>query len=572
MTMKKTYNIFILILFMSIVWGANVGLAAEPSMSTYTCYPIFMVSTVEPNILVMLDNSGSMNSAAYSGNYDHSTEYYGYFEPFKMYNYASNVFTRNAGGGWDGNFLNWLCMRRIDVARKALMGGKATSRSGGGNQQNIGETGAGWDFTKSYNDTDSVTPLASGTNYSYDVEDGDFIVNGTTYSIVVQKDSTLSDEADNFVDGNIAGIFQRLSSKARWGNAFFETGTGSNESGASIDHVIGTNMTTLITDFQNTACDTWTPLGEAYYIAMQYFKQDDEDGTLDYANGAADNANIGDDPYYNGSEYVKCAKSFVLLLTDGASTKDAKVPAMYKDYADAFDTWVDADDGTDCDEDTGTGCEYGSGGTDYLKDIAYWARVNDLRSSSVGKTELDGDQNLILYAIYAFGNDTNAEKLLKEAAKNGGFEEKDGTTGPSSQSEWDLDNDNLPDTYFRADTGTNLEAKILEAINAILERAASGTAVSVLATSSEGEGNLVQAYFRPVKTVGTTDIKWLGYLQSTWVDAYGNMREDSNTNQRTYRLLAIQRMIWTKSRLSGRLEAYWHSGVLLPEVFLPTLT
>jgi type IV pilus assembly protein PilY1 len=505
-------------------------------MSTYTCYPVFQVNTTEPNILVVLDNSGSMNAQAYEGAYDHGTEYYGYFEPYKTYSHASNVFTRNAAGSWDGNFLNWLTMRRIDLARKALMGGKATSRTGGGNQQNIGETGAGYDFVKSYNDTDGVTPLSSGTTYNYVVSGGNFEVNSTSYTIVVQKDATLPDEADNFVNGNIAGVFQKLASKARWGNAFFEFGTGSNESGASIQNTIGTNMTTLITDFQNTACDTWTPLAEAYYIAMQYFKQDDEDATLDYANNAAANLNIGDDPWYNGSEYVTCAKSFVLLLSDGVSNKDAMIPAMYKDYADAFDTFLGAgvgvsDDGMACDEDTETGCEYNGGGTDYLKDVAYWARVNDLRSSSVGKTELSGDQNLILYAIYAFGNDANAENLIKEAAKNGGYVEKDGTTGPSSTSEWDADSDGDPDTYFRADTGTNLESKILQAINAILERSASGTAVSVLATSSEGEGNLIQAYFRPVKTVGTTDINWLGYLQSLWVDSYGNMREDTNANQ-----------------------------------------
>jgi type IV pilus assembly protein PilY1 len=533
--MKKTVHLSITgVLILSILVMPASAAAAEPSMATYTCYPVFQVNTVEANILVILDNSGSMNFQAYIGAYDHSTEYYGYFEPYKKYSYASNVFTRNASGDWDGNFLNWLTMRRIDVARKALMGGLATSRTGGGNQVNIGETPAqnGRDFTKSYKDTDGVTPLSSSTIYNYLVDGGYFYVNSGTYTIKVQKDITYPDEADNFVDGNIAGVFQKLSTKARWGNAFFEYGTGSNESGATIDHVIGTNMTTLITDFQNTGCDTWAPLAEAYYIAMQYFKQDDEDGTLDYANGAADNANIGDDPWYNGSEYVDCAKSFVLLLTDGTSTKDAMIPAMYKDYADSFDTFLsDVDSSEACDEDTGTGCEYASGGTDYLKDVAYWARVNDLRSSSVGKSELSGDQNLILYAVYAFGNDANAEKLIKEAAKNGGFVEKDGTTGPSSQSEWDADSDGDPDTYFRADTGSNLESKILQAINAILERAASGTAVSVLATSSEGEGNLVQAYFRPVKTVGTTDIKWLGYLQSLWVDSYGYMREDTNGNQ-----------------------------------------
>jgi type IV pilus assembly protein PilY1 len=73
-----------------------------------------------------------------------------------------------------------------------------------------------------------------------------------------------------------------------------------------------------------------------------------------------------------------------------------------------------------------------------------------------------------------------------------------------------------------------LETQLLKAINDILARAASGTAVSVLATSGEGEGNLVQAYFRPTIPSGVTEVTWVGYLQSLWVDSYGNLREDTD--------------------------------------------
>ncbi|MBW1951397.1 MAG: hypothetical protein JRJ18_18040, partial [Deltaproteobacteria bacterium] len=34
-------------------------------MTDYTAYPIFLAQSVKPNILVILDNSGSMNYAAY---------------------------------------------------------------------------------------------------------------------------------------------------------------------------------------------------------------------------------------------------------------------------------------------------------------------------------------------------------------------------------------------------------------------------------------------------------------------------------------------------------------------------
>ena len=105
---------------------AQKGLAAEPSMATYTSYPIFQLNTVAPNILIILDNSASMNEQAYAGPYDHSIEYYGYFEPYKRYSYGSNIFVMYPAGAWDGNFLNGLTMRKIDVSRKVLMGCLAT--------------------------------------------------------------------------------------------------------------------------------------------------------------------------------------------------------------------------------------------------------------------------------------------------------------------------------------------------------------------------------------------------------------------------------------------------------------
>ena len=504
--MRKLLIILTVAVAAPFLLNGNPGLAVEPSMADYTCYPIFQVSTVAPHILIILDNSGSMNEQAYYGEYDHSTRYYGYFEAHKKYSYGSNIFVRDASGTWDGNFLNWLTMRRVDVARKVLMGGLATARTGGGNQTNIGEASpSGHDFMKVYDDTDGVTPFSAGTSYSYLVDGGNFYVGGDTYVIRVQKDITYPDEAPNFVDGNIAGVLQKVGSKARWGNEFFNFGTGTNRSGGYIASTIGTNMTSLITDLQNTACDTWTPLAEAYYVAMQYTKQEEVQAGLDYPNNAIPNENIGDDPYWNGTEFVYCAKSFVILLTDGASTMDMRIPDFLKDYDN---------DG----HDPGT---YPDSGTNYLDDVVFYARTNDLR------TDLAGDQNLIFYTVYAFGNDPDAENLLKDAAKNGGFVDKNGNNLPDLAAEWDADGNGDPDTYYKADSGYQLEAKMLQAINDILKRAASGTAVSVLATSAEGEGNLIQAYFRPAVTSGLTDVQWVGYLQSLWVDAYGNLREDT---------------------------------------------
>jgi type IV pilus assembly protein PilY1 len=505
---KRSIAFLLAIIVTTLFMGTKQVCAVEPAMGDYTHYPVFQINLVEPNILIIMDNSFSMNLQAYTGEYNHDTRYYGYFEPYKMYAYGSNIFVRDPYGEWDGNFLNWLCMRRIDITRKVLMGGLATARTGGGNQTNIAETPpAGYAFTKSYKDTGQLTGLLPDILYDYVVDDGNFYVDGNTYTIRVLKDITKPDEAGNFVDGNIAGVLQKVGDKARWGLEFFNYGTGTGESGGYIARTIGTNMTDLITSIENKACSTYTPLAEAYYVAMQYIKQEDVQAGLDYPNNVIPNDNVGQDPYWN-NEWVYCADSFVILLTDGASTMDMRIPDFLKD--------VDGDG-----NDPGS---YAESGSDYLDDVALYARTTNLRD------DLDGDQNLILYTIYAFGDDDDARSLLKDASRNGGFIDRDGDKRANLDAEWDADGDSNPDTYYEANNGYLLEAQLIQAINDILARASSGTAVSILATAEEGEGNMVQAYFRPVVPVGLTEVNWVGYLQSLWIDSKGYLREDTNQN------------------------------------------
>jgi type IV pilus assembly protein PilY1 len=468
---------------------------------------------------------------------DDSVRYYGYFDPDARYSYSSG-FVRDPSGAWDGNWLNWVSMRKIDVARKVLMGGLATARTGGGNQTLYGEDPSGRAFVKRFNGHD-VSPynglyyFGMADGYIY-VDTDDYPYSGylARYEIKVAKDVNF--EPQDFIDGNLSGVLQRVGDKAYWGNTWFNTGTGSNESGGFIAAPIGTNMTSLITDLQNTSANTWTPLGESFYVATQYFKQQAVAEDLDYPNSPTGPFNDENDPYYQDQE-VWCAKSFVIMLTDGASTKDGNIPSDLRDLADGHEAFLSTtDDGVNCNESTGVGCEFPSGGTDYLKDVAHYARTTDLRPT------IEGEQNILLYTVYAFGDDPNARNLLKEAARQGGFEDRNGdgwpngtaADVPNDRKEWDDDGDGVPDTYYEASDGYALEAQLISAINDILARAASGTAASVLATNAEGEGNLVQAYFRPSKIEGTEEVNWLGYLQSLWVDPCGNLREDSNQDKR----------------------------------------
>ncbi|MBU0728192.1 MAG: hypothetical protein KKE17_11635, partial [Proteobacteria bacterium] len=426
---------------------------------------------------------------------------------------------------WDGNWMNWVSMRRIDVARKVLMGGLATSRTGGGNQTLFGEKPAQTDrvFWKQFDSSTSPALTPYDGKYKYKLQEG-YIYVFDAFDTQKAK-LTLGVEADEayesweFVDGNISGVLQKFGDRAEWGNEFFYYGSGKDQEGGKISNRIGTNLTTLITDLQNTGADTWTPLAEAYYVAMQYFKQEKPDASLGYSNSAIGAVNNTNDPFYRDAEFVSCPKNFVLMLTDGSSTEDKNIPAFLKNY--------DGDNHEDSSH--ADYRSYGDNGSDYLDDIALYGRTNDLR------VDLEGNQNLIFFPVYAFGDDANARKLLKDAARNGGFVDKNANNRPdgdytdsdAERLEWDTDGDGIPDTYFEAKDGKVLRKALEKAINAMLERASSGTAVSVLATSSEGEGNVVQAYFKPTIKTGDDEARWVGYLQSVWLDSKGNLREDT---------------------------------------------
>jgi len=468
-----------------------------------------------------------------------SSRYYGYFDPDSRYSY-SNGFIRDASGAWDGNWLNWLSMRKIDVARKVLMGGLDYDRSDS-NHILYGEDPSGRSYIKKADST-GVSPY-NGTNW-FGMADGKIYVDNddtpydgssAIYQIKVLKD--IVHESQDFIDGKVGGILQRVGDRANWGNSWFNTGTSDGRSGGYIDGPIGTDIPTLVEDLQNKSANTWTPLAESFYVATQYFKQQNVATGMGYPSGAIGDINNTNDPFYDNdqNEEVWCAKSFVILLTDGASTKDSQIPASLRDLADGHEAFLSTtDDGVTCNESTYSGCETANGGTDYLKDVAHYARTTDLR------TDVDGEQNITLYTVYAFGDDPDARNLLKEAARQGGFEDRDGDgwpTGttmsvPNDRKEWDEDGDGVPDTYYEASDGYALEEQLVAAINNILARAASGTAASVLATNAEGEGNLVQAYFRPSKIEGTQEVNWLGYLQALWVDPCGNLREDTNQDKR----------------------------------------
>ena len=491
--------------------------------------------------------------------------YYGYFDSSARYVYDSTnkYFVRTSltdSTTWSGNFLNWLCMRRFDVLKKVLIGGKRNvgvdndtllgegAPSAASGSASTGTTNtyywqnyyldseaalathvspyaeawygmkAGFLYVSTYSCTSST--CSSGNQVAIDASQGGYPwyspTAATTYRIAVKKDRTL--EANDFcgdVNGyiTVCGVMQRIGTQAQWGNFWYYTSDTSSTQSTLVTNAIGTPIPTIVRDIEQRQSNGSTPTANAVIQVTNYFKGN----TTKNQAGAT----IGD-PFKDAKgNIIPCAKSYMLLLTDGeANVEDSS----YTDW-----------DGDGNDKNT-TARPY-----DELDDMAFYAHTTDLRTDIAGKQTMD------TYVVYAFGQDTSAKVTLMETAMNGGFRDLNGngkcdgycqnasadinafsTCAPASaRGEWDKDGDGIPDNYYEAQAGDQIQAKVLGAINDILNQASSGTAVSVLATTGEGEGTLVQAIFLPGKIIGTQEVDWLGRLQSLWVDAKGNIREDT---------------------------------------------
>jgi len=114
------------------------------AMADYTSVPAFVGrDAVPPNILLLLDNSGSMNTVAYQTSFDATKSYFGLFDPLECYDYGSNKFIPNPAANpttlgtcttspylWSGSLLNYVSMRRIDMVKWVMMGAPAQPAAG----------------------------------------------------------------------------------------------------------------------------------------------------------------------------------------------------------------------------------------------------------------------------------------------------------------------------------------------------------------------------------------------------------------------------------------------------------
>ena len=462
--------------------------------------PPFLAVEEKPSVTFILDTSSSMLERAYSGPFNATREYFGYFDPDSLYLYNTETETPhfladNATGHWNGNFLNWAMMLRIDVARKILSGGKFDAQSGcyelepRGNQNCT--VGLDYDDTTPRHTLDGrlshMTPLRQLITIRHQRDESTLVVSGPDFET----------EFELRVKGEVgSGLLHSIRNKARVGIFTCEdtakTRHPMSDDDASLDRIINT--------VNSVRPQGEAPLATTLYAVYEYLRHDGRRGPE-----AAD-------PFYFPSrgQTAPCSRQSVILISAGESSGDQHIPDTFKNVV--MRTWPEEE------------YRLQPSGSTYLIDVAYLGHTTDLRPEA----GMDGMQNWNFYTISLAAGPCS---LLMDAARHGKFTDSNGNNLPDLQAEFDRNGDGNPDNLFTAQSGRDLETLITRVLQLDTRGVASGSATAVSPLARGGEGAAYQAVFFPPNRTNQIATSWAGQVHAYLMDTQGNLREDTNANQ-----------------------------------------
>jgi type IV pilus assembly protein PilY1 len=439
------------------------GYAAAPAWALNIAdVPLFQSTTVAPNVMLLVDNSGSMNNIIHPEGVLLSSY------PAVAYKDSNGnyVFTSLTNGNI---FISALQPDSCASGYKALWsvvdGSVATKRCylfpdpvGSGNTRYTGKylayifntfTAANNDLTA---ESDSAVPKTFRIQVARDSAKGIALAN-RAMRIGLAKFNPPTN-ANSGPGGSIVQEVKNLSSVAGVTQA-----------------VADQNYSDIVASIDALTSEANTPLAESYYEVSRYFR------------GLGRDQGSGTGNYTSPIQY-RCQKNFGIVLTDGLPTHDRSFPAddPGRDNASvAGDNNLPNWDGLQ----TAFGDPYsdgeapddinsnGEGSTLYLDDIAKFAFDIDLRSSGSDLASVsfnDPDflkQNMITYAVgFAVDN-----QMLRDTAEYGHGE------------------------YYAASNAAQLNEALSRALQSIKERTSSAAAIATNSTRLDTDTLIYQAKF-----------------------------------------------------------------------------
>jgi type IV pilus assembly protein PilY1 len=430
---------------------------------------------VEANILIIFDNSGSMNDQIQAYFYDPLTTY----DPMVVSQaYRDRVYYRVSGGGWN-LFANSIAAVACSSARTALTN----------NGHYEGNTNA------SCSSNNRTLRTGNYRNYLASIGGSEYLTKLTIAKRVI----------NDFLD-TVNGV--------RLGVMVFNRAVNNDSEGGRLQSTIKSltdaNRSQLKTDINNIVAETWTPLAETLYEAGLYFK-----GGSSYFNAGV---------VYTSPIQFYCQRNYVILITDGDSTRDRNsiLSTAIKDQdgdgrepggANEVHYIVDGQDML---------------GTDYLDDVAKFLYETDLSSS------FEGQQNIITYTI-GFTVQSQHNLLGRTAEKGRG-------------------------RYFYSGNAQELADAFQDIVNEILEKSTSFVAplvpVSRLERTTAGD-KLYLALFQPVNGgMWSGNIKKFGVAQENNVlsgTSMGDMIDanDAAALDKDGQILPTAKSFWTTLNMDG---------------------
>lgn len=418
--------------------------------------PLFLTTAVKPNIMLMLDNSGSMNNIVPESPYDASTTYLATCPSSNLIPAGSNVEIR-------------------------IVSSKPKIKFSG-SEYEFGATSATekcFDSAASYKaklNADLGTAPSSylGAQYKGNFLNWYFNPNNTspTWSAGEKKKPGTQSRLE-IAQIAATGLVDTLSSNVRVGFSTYNSGDGGSLREIMEDVTIAKKTSVKGKINALTPVGT-TPLAETLADIGRYFTTGYSGNLTLTKHPAATTFTKTVDEVFNGHSIkndsgatlaspiqYSCQQSFALLLTDGRPQSDQNISSYLCDY--------DGDSGTCASYDKKTGRSYESAGSDYLDDVAQALFEIDLRPD-LTKTGTQKN-NIVTYMIGFADEDAISDPLMKEAAKQGGGE------------------------FLTAENASELSTVFNETLSSIVSRTSSAAAVATNSTRLNTDTLVYQARF-----------------------------------------------------------------------------
>jgi type IV pilus assembly protein PilY1 len=519
----------------------GVAFALGGSVASHAADEDIFSAQVPPNVLLMLDNSGSMNAVMEHPSFDAAT-----FTPtcdiMPDTGNFSDTLNDQLGRGTRRVCRSSGC--RFEV-RSSDSGWTATSdpsdHSGNGyiERQFCGQTRRL--YTDGVNESygNRTWYYSEYAEWLYSMDDSD---NVTTYGGLTAQEILdeidLSNNGQNYITGDRFAKFQitRITAardiardviyqtnsdcpaylgdcgvyhdRVRFGLAQFHRSAHGGFVRAGID-AYSANRTSLSNAISALDAATSTPLSETLFKLYTYFMPRTnppfgDNGTTrfpvySYEESDGDytttTSNIPDDPFTD-----VCQKNFIIMITDGEPTSDnfATSGSNTLGFADfelrligdyAPDAVGDPDIGTDASPEVGSPPWGSSAGSGWLDDIALFMQENDCRPDHPSEV------NVVDVYTVGFGTLGPVNSLLQKTADNGNG------------------------LFFSGNQAETLTQALVSSVQDIISKSQGFSAATVPAARTSTGGNLYTTLFQP-----TSDRPfWPGLLRSYKITAAGEI-------------------------------------------------